>query len=149
MIKLVILYLTCLLLVQCDRSSNNLVIIPLNPYSKYSKVGNSKEAYKYYLVKGYIPNSENQLQEVKAFALKNRDSNFSSFNNYQIVFYKESKLTNEGYKEDESDLIEWHGNDIILTFNWSKGNLISIFQYNEGKIVNKADLKEQIKKDDK
>ena len=126
----------------CNSRCQDLIIFSISPYSKENKFTNIIEKYKYYLVENFNYNCQDQYKQIKKYAIDQLDSNFSNYDGYQIVFYTETAKTNKSFKENETDLIEWHGDDIIYTFTWSKGMFVGEFEYNNGKIINKKDVKE-------
>lgn len=86
------------------------------------------------MVKNYIQSDSFFISEVVIFAKKNLDIDFDRYGIYSIAFYKESNKTNEKYAENPSDIIEWHGSDLICTIEWRKGILGDIYLYQKGSL---------------
>lgn len=120
----------------CAGDQHRLVIVPLHPYYKDNNYDTIKQRYRYFLLKESGKNVD-RFNQVKSFVFNNLDNNYSLYNAYEVVVYRETRKTNELYRDKESDMIEWHGKDIIFTFDWVKGKYIGHFEYENGRIINK------------
>jgi|GEM_PF-4524293 len=108
---------------------------PLSPFMKLNSFGKIVQKYKYFLLLnksgGTIPVNLIE-QQVKA----GLDSNYRSYDNYIVVIYRESPTTNKSYVEKESDIIEWHSNDMLFTFSWERGKYVGVIEYKDGDVKN-------------
>lgn len=128
------------LLVSCSLTNDDFKIFPIHPFSKTVTFDNTRQLYKYYMIEGYSRRDSIQFENVKGFIFKNLDSTYRNYDNYEVIVYRSAKDFNRNYKETSSNLIEWHGNNIVYTFGWSKGKYTGHYEYSNGKIVNKPEL---------
>jgi hypothetical protein len=130
--------LTLCLLLQLSCLKGKMTITKLNPYFEVSNIDTAQQKYVFFLVKNYEAGNEQNFKEIKEFAERNLEQTYGHYAIYDILFYKESSKTNDDYKESPSDLLAWHGDDLIFSFTWSYGKFSYYNEYKNGKIVNPA-----------
>jgi len=128
------LFITCLI-ISCLNKKNSLIISELDPKVSVDKLNDKLTKDKYYLVQNFEFDNKQYLNELKAYAESHLDQDYFKYSSYSIIFYRESDKTNFNYKETPCDLILWHGNDIICTFEWRDGKYYYSFAYQDGKII--------------
>jgi len=111
-----------------------MIISKLHPYSEVDNLG---QKYKYYVVQNFEFGNKQQFEELKEFAENNLDNDYNKFEGYAVGFYKESSRAPIDFKQTESDLILWHGSDLIYSFEWQNGKFLNYYEYKDGKIVSK------------
>lgn len=118
-------------------NKGKMVITKLHPYSEIDSIGHEPQKYKFYLVQNFELGNKQQFEEIKKFAEENLDKDYKQYAIYDICFYKESSKTNLNYRQTPSDLILWHGDDLVFDFAWSYGKSISYNAYKDGKVISK------------
>jgi|GEM_PF-3489951 len=146
--QLVICTLLVAASIKCSYERKPLEIIPLSPFRKEQGSDSTIQRLKYYLVRNFDDLSPHHADSLKAFAFKNLDSGYEVCNMYSIIFYKETEVTNSKFRENESDLIEWHGDDRIFVVYWRYGKFADVLHFKNGEITNaSAPRIEDVKKD--
>jgi hypothetical protein len=74
---------------------------------------------------------------VDSFAKKNRDVNFDKYDGYGMVFYKESKFTNEEYVAKNPRSIDRYSqdHDLVYSYDWDKKGVLYKAKYKNGVLI--------------
>lgn len=125
---LIVLIASCL-------KTDKIIISKLHPYEEVDSMG---QKYKYYVVQNFEVGNKQQFNQLKKFANQNVDSNYNEFEGYSISFFKESNKTPIKFVQTESDLILWHNEDLVCTFEWKYGRFLNYYEYKKGRIIEKG-----------
>lgn len=129
-----------LLLASCT-SKKQIKIMPLNPFSKVSTKEGKTTRDVYFLVKNWSFNSDKNYKALNDFSDNFKRSDTALSNLCAINFFKESDLTNENFKELESDLIEWHTKDLIFSKGCQDDSVVYIQRFRNGEVLDTSDVK--------
>ena len=136
LVSLILLISVLIINLSCF-NKGKMIITKLHPFSEIDSIGHEPQKYKFYLVQNFELGNKQQFEEIKKFAEENLDKDYNHYAIYDIGFYKESPKTNLNYRQTPSDLILWHGDDLVFDFAWSYGKFISYNAYKEGKVITK------------
>jgi predicted phosphodiesterase len=114
----VILFVCC---VSRQSARGQLAIAPLHPYEEINTVGNHVQKYKFFIVNNFQEGSKEQIKQIDNYIKGNMDKDHNKYSQYIVVIYKESDKLNKSFKQTESDMLMWHGKDVIYTFQWDQG----------------------------
>lgn len=94
-------------------------------YYKYKSI--------YYLVENYTDTRSND-SVVDAFTCNQFDSNYSIYNDYNIVFFRKTSITNADHLRENPKDLDRHSlqKDIILQYLWSNGKFMLRSKFNKG-----------------
>ena len=138
--KLTLTTILFVMLTSCV-SKKQVEIIPLHPYFKYSSMLGKETKQVYFLVKNWNFSNKSNYGILNAFSEKYKLVDTSRYEFYSINFFLNSNFTNEGYKESESDLIEWHSKDLLFSKGWEKNEVRFIQRYVNGQLIDNGDTK--------
>lgn len=119
-----VLIIAIFLIASCKEKS--LTFSKLDQFSKIDTVNSNGKVVMfktdYYLVYNYKDNLKNE-RTVDSFAYKNRAKDLALYDDYLLVVYKTSDITNEdNLKKNPKDFeIYSLQNDMIYQYSWSKG----------------------------
>jgi hypothetical protein len=125
----------------CLNSSDKMTVIPLKMMdttftSKYE--GRTiLEKVNYYLMKGYRDNEANS-DYLNAFVESHKDTGYRKYNDYYMIFYKESGETNiatiKKYIQAKGNFY-YNEDDLIYQYGWINGHSIKRSKFKHGVIV--------------
>ena len=118
-----------------EATAQQLSIYPLHPFKETDTINNKIVKYKYFTVTNYQYGNEKQLKRIKRFVKESLDKDYREFLKYFVVIYKESNAVTRNFRQTESDLLAWHGKDIIYDFEWAHGKFSYYSIYKNGKII--------------
>lgn len=123
-------------------STDKLEIQPLHPYTKIEEKNDGKTKYIYFYVKNFDLEKKNYYDSLAHFASRYRfsDVDTSKFSMYSVEFFSHSDKTNEKYRESPSDLVLWHGKDLLFTIFWGKNNDPITQRYVKGEVIDSSDV---------
>ena len=129
-----------LLLSKCSSHFNNVIIEPLPTLTWIDTViyhGNLNfNRSEYFLVKGFNDNKET-ADYINLFASRFADSVGKKYNNFTIMFLKESSQTNAKNIIANPRVIDRYSqeNDWIYKYSWAQGKLYSKWKVRNGEII--------------
>ncbi len=137
---MIIQLIVIVVLISCS-SKKQVEIVALDPYFKMeAKEGRTVRSI-YFLVKNWEDQNDKNYDTLNKFSDEYKLSDTSKCSICSIYFYKESNRTNESYIESESDLIDWHSEDLIFSKEWQDDKVVYIQKFKNGKVVDTSDVK--------
>lgn len=119
---------------KCKRE--NIETYPLSPFEKTDTLNQIiVQKDKYFIIYNYDTNDSSQISYVKKFAIQQLDLGYENFSSFNIIFYKQSANLKLNFRQTESDILLWHGNDIVFTFQWLNGKFGFYNDYVNGRIT--------------
>jgi hypothetical protein len=115
-------------------------VVPIESLNYTQTVNNGERDFinkgAYFLVKDYEDSPE-ALKFIEKFIEKNRDKDFASFDNYSMIFYKESSKTN--LEEIKLNPKSWdhysNEHDRIFEYLWHKGKFAARYKLKNGLLI--------------
>ena len=94
-----------------------------------------------YLIKNYSESIKTE-NYIDSFVKRNRDASLTKYDNYSIIFYKESKKTNiENITKRPRDLDRYsQDQDLLFIYRWTNGKYEAKYKFKNGQIVNNGDI---------
>jgi hypothetical protein len=121
------------ILLSCN---SDLKIVPLSPYSKFFETDSTKEIQQYFMVKGKEYDIDKIYSHLLYFADSCRNNAVPSLNlEFSIFFYKESDKLTTAFQESESDLLIWHGDELLFFVNYTVEGKRYYQKFNEGQSI--------------
>jgi hypothetical protein len=128
-----------LLLLSCSRYTQNIKISPLHPYMETRDTAiNGRRSFckwKYFVVSGANIKDSADLATLRRFAIKQLDSNYRGYSQFEVVFFKRTSVINETYRSAPKRDLGWYGDDRIVEFHWLFGHPSEML-LEEGKVLN-------------
>lgn len=90
----------------------------------------------YFLIRNYREGKKAE-DLIQNFVNENRAIDLDKFTQYDMVFYKESKITNinhlQAHPRDLDRYSQQH--DLLFDFMWSEGKFLKRYKYRDGKMI--------------
>jgi hypothetical protein len=126
--------------ISCICSQEKIEIVPFTLLNKTDtlKTEQGINTYKaeYFLVRNY-KNDKTCQNYIDSFVAKNKAADLADYTQYNMIFYKESKITNPTHlKENPRDLDRYSlNNDWIYEYQWVQGKFSSRWKIKNGELV--------------
>lgn len=116
------------------------IIIPFSLLNREdSLIDRGKTLYyksEYFLIRNYSDDQESE-KIIQNFVNENKSSDLGNYTQYDMVFYKESEITNIHHlQEHPRDLDRYsQQHDLLFDFMWSEGKFLKRYKYKDGKMM--------------
>jgi hypothetical protein len=127
-------------LLSCISNKHRMEIRPFTVLNKIDTIHNEKgdAVYKFdcFLVTNFKDNKQSE-RLIDSFVTKNKAADFNSYTQYEMLFYKQSEITNPNHiKENPRDLDRYsQNNDWIYQYTWFNGGNFTRFKIRNGQII--------------
>lgn len=137
-IKIIMITLALSIFIYCKK--REIQIIPIESLNYTRTVNNGERDFTnrglYFLVRGYDDSPET-LKFIEAFINNHKDIDYASFDNYTMVFFKESEKTTIESIKNNPKTWDYYSNehDLVYDYLWHKGKFATRFKYKNGIII--------------
>lgn len=129
--------------ISCRSTSKELHIYPLHPYQAEISTGNKGTLVVYFYVENFL-NYNKDIQVLRRYADSLRTTSYQNNVNVDFLFYRKTDVLNDTFQETKSDILEWHGKDLLYSRVWREnGPIESIFK--NGEDINPEKINYQFK----
>lgn len=125
----------------CSHSKSKVSFVSMSMFNYIDSTPDRGKPWKakgdHFIIKGYKDNSET-LRSIDSFVNNNKGKMPDDNTQYDMIFYKESSITNIGHlTANPRDLDRYsQNNDMIYDYNWTNnGKLFTRYKYKNGKII--------------
>lgn len=129
-----LLFVFSFLFFSCNNSNTAFLFYPLHPYEDDIQVNSNNIHIAYYYVEN-MPDYAIGIPNLRKVADSIRNKRFSTYLNVNILFYFRTNIIDSNFRESETDILEWHGKDLIYKYIWSDGQVSELI-FKDGTIIN-------------
>lgn len=110
-----------------------------NNLDRQGRERNEQSVFKHFFVENWNPRDNSKARQLRNFALKQRDTDYSKYYQYEMYFYNKTNVLNENFDSTVNDDIAWHQKDLAATARWYQGGRMFFKMYENGNCVNCGD----------